>query len=148
MFKLFKKKTENEPPRTAKQKVGKQGEDIAAEFLVRNGYKILERNWRCGKNEIDIIAEKQSSVSFVEVKTTASDSAESFKLPSEAVDKEKRANMIECAREYYLHRRRTIFDLNEEYRFDVIEVYLNRETPEVNFIENAFYKEKGYRRHG
>ena len=141
MFDFSKKKT-------SKQRTGSLGEDLAVEFLEKKGYKILERNWRSGRYEIDIIAEKRDCVSFIEVKTTSSDSAESFKLPCEAVDRKKRENIISAARAYATLRKKTIFDLTEDYRFDIIEVYLNREKPEINYLENAFYVEKGNKYNG
>ncbi len=127
---------------TFKKAVGNCGESIVADYLEKKGYKILERNFRSKRNEIDVIAEDGDFIVFVEVKTTSSDKAESFKLPSEAVDKNKKERIIECARDYIMKRRCSY----NGYRFDVIEVYLNRDTPEINHIENAFYKkERTYR---
>ena len=129
--------------RTVKRKIGDKGEELAAEYLKKKGYRILERNWTHKKNEIDIIALKGEAVIFVEVKTTASDKAEEFKLPLEAVDRNKRKNLTDGAREYMLLRKRN-FNYDEEYyRFDIIEVYLNRDTPEINHIQDAFFAEKG-----
>lgn len=129
--------------RTPKRKTGDRGESLAVEYLKSEGYDILHRNWVHKKNEIDIIAIKNEMVIFIEVKTTASDSAESFKLPLEAVDRKKRKNLTDCAREYMLMRKRNINCLAEYYRFDVIEVYLNRDEPEINHIQDAFFAEKG-----
>ena len=140
----FFKKADN---RTRKRKTGDRGEDIATEYLKKNGYIIVERNWKHGKNEIDIIAQKHAEIYIIEVKTTASDRAESFKLPSEAVDREKRKNLTDCAREYINFRKRRFPTyVHEGYHFDVIEVYLNRETPEINHIKDAFFAEKGYKK--
>ena len=133
--------------RTAKRKTGDMGEDLAVEYLRSNYYVIMERNWRHGKNEIDIIAKKNGVIVFIEVKTTASDAAEDYKMPLEAVDREKRRHLTECARAY-VGRRKAYFkeDYYEDNRFDVIEVYLNRETPEINHIQDAFFAEKGNKR--
>lgn len=136
---LFKRRDR----RTPKRKTGDRGERLAVEYLKGEGYDILERNWVHGKNEIDVIAIKNEMVIFIEVKTTASDCAESFKLPLEAVDRKKRKNLTDCAREYMLFRKRNINCLAEYYRFDVIEVYLNRDEPEINHIQDAFFAEKG-----
>lgn len=127
---------------TFKKAVGNRGESIAASYLEEKGYKILERNFRSGRNEIDVVAEDGDSIVFVEVKTTSSDRAENMRLPSQAVDKNKKERIIECARDYIMKHRASA----DGYRFDVIEVYLNRDTPEINHIENAFYKkERTYR---
>ncbi len=141
LFDKFKKRDN----RTAKRKTGDRGEELAAKYLESKGYLIFERNWTHGKNEIDIIAAINEYVVFVEVKTTMSDKAEDFKLPSQAVDRAKRKNLTDCAREYVLYRKRTIppREYSDIYRFDIIEVYLNRETPEINHIEDAFFAEKG-----
>ncbi len=127
---------------TLKKAVGNRGESIVADYLEEKGYKILERNFKSKRNEIDIVAEDGDSIVFVEVKTTSSDRSEDFKRPSEAVDKNKKERIIECARDYIM-KHRCAYD---GYRFDVVEVYLNRDTPEINHIENAFYKkERTYR---
>ncbi|MBE6651109.1 MAG: YraN family protein [Ruminococcaceae bacterium] len=147
LSKIFGKKSDK---RTSKQKTGDKGEDLAVKYLEENGYLILERKWRYGKSEIDIIVMKNETVAFVEVKTTASDAAEDYKRPAAAVTFEKQKNMKAAAKAFVNHRipfiKFGMAELNEEYRFDVIEVFLNRETPEINHIENAFIYEKGYRR--
>ncbi len=127
---------------TEKQRIGKRGEDEAARYLEERGLTILERNYRSRRNEIDIIAEESGYLVFVEVKTTSSDIAEEFKLPSEAVDEKKKECLFACAMDYVKEKRCSY----SFYRFDVIEVYLNRETPEINHIENAFYKKERTKR--
>lgn len=127
---------------TEKQRIGKRGEDEAARYLEKKGLTVLERNYRSRRNETDIIAEDGEYLVFVEVKTTSSDIAEEFKLPSEAVDEKKKECLFACATDYLKEKRCSY----RFYRFDVIEVYLNRETPEINHIENAFYKKERTRR--
>ena len=129
---LFKRKT-------VKQKIGRKGEKIAANYLKNKGYTILHRNYRSKRNEIDIAANYYGTLVFVEVKTTSSDKAEDFKTPSQAVNKHKMDCLIACARDYIADKKRAYYN----YRFDVIEVYLNRDKPEINHIENAFYIKKG-----
>ncbi len=128
--------------RTEQRRIGDRGEDLAAKHLKRNGYRILWRNYTFHDKEIDIIARKKDTVAFVEVKTTTSDRAEEMKAPMQAVDRDKRHNLTVCA-ESYIRRHGGERDI---YRFDIIEVYFNRDTPEINHIENAFYAEKGYKR--
>ena len=93
--------------------VGREFEARAETFLVQNGYEVIERNWRGGRKEIDLIARKDEVVAFVEVKAAAS---ERFGHPSEKVDKKKQAHLTEAARRYIVDKAITGVDL----RFDVI----------------------------
>lgn len=109
---------------------GKLGEDIAAGYLQRKGYKILERNYRYGRNEIDIICSLDKEIIFVEVKTRASDDKA---YPERAVSKAKQKN-IRITAENYLeeiaHRGST--------RFDIIAV-VKGDKFEIEHFEDAFY---------
>lgn len=93
---------------------GKKAEDAAAEYLQKNGYKILIRNFRFQKAEIDIIAEKDSLIIITEVKARSTDT---FILPREAVTKSK-IKLIVSAANHYLEE----FNKNSEVRFDIISV--------------------------
>lgn len=105
---------------------GFAGERRAAKALKKEGYKILERNYRCPFGEIDIIAAKGDYVCFVEVKTRSSDY---FGAPNEAVNAERRRRYKNSAKYYFAGK-----DVNFVVRFDIVEV-----TGEgVNHIENAF----------
>ena len=122
--------------------IGKLGEDISARFLKNKKFKILERNIHLSHNEIDIIAlsKKNKTVAFVEVKTRTVDSDlySPFGSPASAVTKEKQNRTVTAARSY-LRSNPKYFDYQP--RFDVIEIYLHRNTMEVlkiNHIENAF----------
>ena len=111
---------------------GKLGEDCAAKFLEAKGYSIIARNFRIRSAEIDIIAQFDGVIVFVEVKTR-SDTLHG--LPREAVDLRKQKKIIEAA---------SVFLQDENFadcacRFDVIEVYLRGGlVEEINHIENAF----------
>jgi len=94
--------------------LGKKAEDLAAEFLLKNGYKILIRNFRFQKAEIDIIAEKDNLIIITEVKARSTDA---FMLPQEAVNKRK-ISLIISAANHYLEE----FRKNQEVRFDIISV--------------------------
>ena len=110
-----------------KRKLGFRGERRAAAFLKKAGYKIIKRNFRCPFGEVDIIAQTDGVVAFIEVKTRSDDS---FGAPNQAVDGRRQGRYVNCAR-YYFSRRQ----IDCTVRFDVIEV-----TGEgVNHIENAFY---------
>lgn len=107
--------------------LGKNGEDIAVEYLLQKGYKIIERNFYSKVGEIDIIALKDEYVVFIEVKTRSS---KQYGTPSEAVTKEKIKHLYRTAR-YYLYTR----NLQDEFvRFDVIEVYFKNSEYKVNHI--------------
>jgi len=111
--------------------LGQKGEDLAAEHLKNNGYSILFRNWKWGKNEIDIIARKNKTLVFVEVKTRSGD----FKMhPVTAVTNEKQKTII-LAADGYIKR----YNIDLESRFDIITVVNNNETFEIDHIEAAFY---------
>jgi putative endonuclease len=111
--------------------LGLKGEDLAAEHLKKSGYRILDRNWRTGKLEVDIIADNKEFIVFVEVKTRTED----FLVdPKTAVNKEKQRSMIYAA-DTYLKRN----NIDKECRFDVITVIKKGDTHRIDHIENAFY---------
>ena len=97
--------------------LGKKAEDLAAEFLIKSGYKILVRNFRYQKAEIDIIAEKDNLIIITEVKARSTDA---FMLPQEAVNKRK-ISLIVSAANHYMEE----FNKNQEVRFDIISVLPN-----------------------
>lgn len=110
---------------------GKKGEDAAASFLIKEGYKIVERNFRCPLGEIDIVAVDKGVLVFVEVKTRSSNK---FGLPEEAVNRRKQHQMTKAA-QLYISRKRLF---NSPARFDVVAVILSGEKKEVRVIRNAF----------
>lgn len=93
---------------------GKIAEDLAADYLQKNGYKILSRNFRFQKAEVDIIAEKDDCIIIVEVKARSTDA---FMLPQEAVTKIKIKSIVSAAN-HYLEE----FNHHNEVRFDIISV--------------------------
>lgn len=78
-------------------KLGQEGEEIARDYLVRQGYVILERNWRCRMGELDIICSKGDMIVFVEVKTRVENS---LGLPGEAMTAEKGEKLWKAAAQY------------------------------------------------
>ncbi|MBQ7293651.1 MAG: YraN family protein [Clostridia bacterium] len=104
---------------------GRFGEDIAVKHLKKNRYKILERNYRAGHNEIDIIAENKDFTVFVEVKTRVAHKVYGFDYgnPSDAVDAAKQKRTIAAAKAY-LYKRNGCEENDKMVRFDVIEIYL------------------------
>ncbi len=109
-----------------KRILGFKGESKAAHYLKKNGYEILERNYKCPFGEIDIIAGKDDVIAFVEVKTRTGDS---FGAPNEAVDERRRQRYVRSAKFYFSGR-----EIDCVVRFDVIEVYKG----EINHIVSAF----------
>jgi putative endonuclease len=116
---------------TESHNLGKQGEDQAVKHLVDAGYKILNRNWRSGKLEIDIIAENKDLIIFVEVKTRSEDYLED---PRTAINREKQRSMIFAADKYIKWNY-----IDKESRFDVITVIKKGKSFVIDHIENAFY---------
>jgi len=111
--------------------LGIKGEDLAAEHLKKSGYKILFRNWKWGKNEIDIIAEKDDTVVFAEVKTRTD---EFLGGVASAISTEKQKSIIYAA-EGYIRR----YNVDKESRFDVLTIIVQGETYTIDHIESAFY---------
>lgn len=122
---------------------GKLGEDAAAAFLRKKGYRILKQNYRSGKNEIDIIAQEREFIVFIEVKTrTQSIEAQSpWGRPARAVNAHKRRCLVTAAKNYVRRG-----EPGCRYRFDVIEVYLakNKRIEKIHHIERAFIAETIY----
>ena len=116
-------------------KSGKYGEDLAVDFLIHKGYRILDRNWRGVKGfkcpEIDIIAEKHNEIIFIEVKTS---STSKFGPPEHWITLKKRQRLAKGA-EAYLSQNQC---QNSGCRFDVIAIDRQRKPPDINHIINAF----------
>ncbi|MEE3444582.1 MAG: YraN family protein [Prevotella sp.] len=114
----------------AHNELGKWGEDIAAEFLQHNGYNIIERDWKSGRRDIDIIATDRDEVVFVEVKTRRN---RLFGDPEEAVDYRK-LQSLQLAINHYIKYRHILCDV----RFDIITVVgtIGQE-PEIDHIKGV-----------
>ncbi len=111
--------------------LGIQGEETAANYLAAQGYQILERNWRFGKDEIDIIAEYDNFLVIVEVKTRSSSF---YGNPEEAVDEQKQRLLVNAANEYVLQK-----EIDLEVRFDIFSIIIESGKQTINHIEDAFY---------
>jgi putative endonuclease len=113
--------------------LGPLGEKHACDFLKKNGCKILERNFRAGHGEIDIIARLGKIVLFVEVKTRASND---FAQPWESVGFRKR-KYLKTAAKLYVQQQPP--QRNQEYRFDVLSITMkDTSSAEIEWIQNAF----------
>jgi putative endonuclease len=112
--------------------IGKRGEDEACAFLIREGQVILERNWRGGRCEIDIISADSAGLHFVEVK--------SRKAPASAdplvnVTAAKQKNMVQAALRYLHSEGRRFKDA--EVNFDIITVVLDRASAQIQYYPQA-----------
>lgn len=115
---------------TAKE-LGEFGEKVAAFYLEKKGYKILKRNFRVKGGEIDIIAEKDGIIAFVEVKTRTPDFIESG---FDAVTLRKKRLIIRASQIYSVK-----FPHELQPRFDVVQIIADdRKIVGFNYIENAF----------
>ncbi|HQP10182.1 MAG TPA: YraN family protein [Candidatus Omnitrophota bacterium] len=115
-----------------KIKLGQAGEQEAVTFLERQGYRILERNFRNPLGEIDIIAKEGDTICFIEVKTRSS---QAFGSPFESVTPAKQRKIIHVALSYLKSKGRE----ESKARFDVIAVCLEQEGPgRIEMIKNAF----------
>jgi putative endonuclease len=112
--------------------LGSRGEDIAAGFLSDNSFEILERNWRCGRLEVDIIARLNDMLVIAEVKTRI---GKFIEFPQESVDIRRQKRLIRAANAYIYQS-----NLNFEIRFDIITiVFDDKINYRITHIENAFY---------
>jgi putative endonuclease len=111
--------------------IGKLGESLASTHLMKRGFKILEQNWRFGKKEIDIIADLEDFIVFIEVKTRE----EPFPgRLEEYINRRKQKHIIAAANQYM-----RLNNIEKEGRFDVIAIVLNAGNHELEHIEDAFY---------
>lgn len=116
-----------------KQNFGKSGEQIAADFLQKKGFQIIEQNYFTQYGEIDLIAKDRKEWVFVEVKTRKS---KEYGEPEEAITPFKKKHLISTARIYLQKEKLNENEVN--WRIDVIAImfYPDKE-PEINYIENA-----------
>ncbi len=110
---------------------GAEGEDAAARHLQAHGYRILHRNWRHGRLELDIICTRGDETVFVEVKTRAQNS---LQRPDEALSPAKRRSLIKAAQHYI--SRADLWD--RPCRFDLVAVVRSGDAYHVEHIEHAF----------
>jgi len=110
--------------------LGRLGEDQAVAYLQKKGYRILDRNWKIGDLEIDIVAKDAEDVVFVEVKTRSSDA---WGKPEDAVDELRKKRLTAAANAYLKYHR-----IDDRFRFDIIAIVMNQYELDINHIEDAF----------
>lgn len=113
--------------------IGRDGEEIAAEYLTNSGYRIVEKNYKNRFGEIDVIAKEGSTVVFVEVKTRKTSF---YGAPSSAVDFKKQLRIGKVAVAYLTEKRLT----HHPVRFDVVSIC----DGEIEVIRNAFELREDY----
>jgi putative endonuclease len=111
--------------------LGRQGEEIAVAHLLKLGYIILDKNWRAGRNELDIIARDKDFLVIIEVKSRRNDT---FAEPEEAVTRDKQQALIRAANVYIFRK-----NINLETRFDIVSIIHNKDETRVNHLKDAFY---------
>ena len=123
----------------SRKKLGEKGEKLAAKFLKRKGYKIIQLNYRCKLGEIDIIAQQDRTLIFAEVRTKQT---EKFGPPQYSVSAAKRKQISKAALCYIKEKRLT----EQSCRFDVIAITFSKESrrPMIEHIENAFELSRWY----
>ena len=115
----------------ARQRRGRRGEDLAAQWYVRRGFRVVDRNWRSRRGELDLVLEANGLLVFCEVKTRSSDR---FGTPAEAVTRDKQRRVRRLAGEWMtVHRTRA-----RRVRFDVASVLLGRDGPTIDVLADAF----------
>jgi putative endonuclease len=119
----------------ARQELGKRGELIAEEWLVEQGWRVLDRRFRSSHRDIDLVVERIGAegrlIAFVEVKTRVS---AAFGGPLGAVHWRKQREMARAARDWMAKRRH----VSDAYRFDVVGVVYGSGATEIVHVENAF----------
>lgn len=110
---------------------GQEGENTASEYLIQKGYQILHRNWRCGHKELDIVAQKENTIIFVEVKTRKNTL---FGSPQDAVNDKKIRRIISSADAYI-----KFYKIDNPIRFDIVSIITDEGNKMIEHIEEAFY---------
>jgi putative endonuclease len=115
----------------AHNELGKLGEDLAVDYLKKNGYTILDTNWIFQKAEIDIIAKIENTLAIIEVKTRSS---LEFGLPQDFVNPKKIQLLVKAVDAYVVER-----NLDIDVRFDIIAVYKEGKSFAIEHLIDAFY---------
>ena len=117
-----------------RQELGRKGEDAALEYLLHRGMKLVERNWRSGHKELDLIMEEGDFIRFIEVRTRE---FPSLIDPFESITAAKRKKVISAA-QGYMARGRGVEKRGKEVAFDVVSILFNGELLEIKYIREAF----------
>ena len=116
-----------------RQDLGKKGEDVALEYLLQRGMKLLERNWRSGHKELDLVVEEEGFIRIVEVRSRTFPAQID---PFESVNVVKRKKIIQAAKGFVAENRDRI--KGKEVVFDVVSILFNGEAFKIDYIREAF----------
>ena len=111
--------------------LGKKGEQLAVDYLLKNNYAIVERNYRFDKAEVDIIAKQKDILAIIEVKTR---STSDFGDPQDFVKPKQIQRLVKAVDEYVTEN-----DLDVEVRFDIIAIVKSGKSYNIEHLENAYY---------
>lgn len=111
-----------------KQELGKIGETISIDYLIKQSYSILFTNWRFKYLEVDIIAQKNNAIYFIEVKTR-----QQYEMPRDVLTQTKIRNLLNAA-EYFIEK----YNIQQEVFFDLILIIGNANKYNIKHITNAF----------
>ncbi len=110
--------------------LGKKGEQLAIDYLIKKGYTIRDKNWRFQKAEVDIIAQKGDILAVVEVKTRSTDY---FGNPQDFINPKKIKLLVTAINEYVISK-----DLDVEVRFDIIGIIKTKNKLKIEHLKDAF----------
>ena len=111
--------------------LGKKGEQLAVDYLLKNNYAIVERNYRFDQAEVDIIAKQKDILAIIEVKTR---STSDFGDPQDFVKPKQIQRLVKAVDEYVTEN-----DLDVEVRFDIIAIVKSGKSYNIEHLENAYY---------
>ncbi|OIQ29920.1 MAG: hypothetical protein BM564_03875 [Bacteroidetes bacterium MedPE-SWsnd-G2] len=111
--------------------LGKKGEDLAVEFMINEGYQILDRNYRFDRAEVDILCLKEGVLVALEVKTRASSH---FGDPQDFVTSKQIKQLVKVVDHYVVDH-----DMDVEVRFDIIAILKQKENYKIKHFKDAFY---------
>ncbi len=111
--------------------LGKKGEQLAVDYLLKKGYDIIVRNYRFDKAEVDIIAQLKDTLAVIEVKTR---STTDFGNPQDFISPKKIKRLVKAVDEYV-----NVNNLDVDVRFDIIAIVKQGKIFDIEHLENAFY---------
>ncbi|HEC18926.1 MAG TPA: YraN family protein [Gammaproteobacteria bacterium] len=120
------------PGTTSKQASGNHAEDLACDYLQRHGLRLIQRNYRCRRGEIDLVMRHRQHTVFVEVRYRRSNR---FGSAAESVDARKQAKLLAAAEHYLQHNPKAA---RGACRFDVVALSTENNQAQIHWIENAF----------